>query len=45
MSAAVEHVFAVIGCVTVSVAAVVGVLVALGILKLKGTFEHHDDDE
>ena len=46
MSRFVEHVFAVIGCVTVLAASVSGLLVALGIVKLKleGTLEHHDDD-
>jgi hypothetical protein len=44
MSQAVEHVFAVIGCVTVAVGAVGGLLVALGILQLKGTLTRHDDE-
>jgi hypothetical protein len=38
MSQAVEHVFAVIGCVTVAVGA------ATGILKLKGSLTRHDDE-
>lgn len=42
MSRAVEHVFAVIGCVTVAAAAVTGLLVALGVLKLTGSLTRHD---
>jgi hypothetical protein len=45
MSALVEHVFAVIGCITVAVCTVLGLCVALGIIKLRGTLTHHDDDE
>jgi hypothetical protein len=44
MNRFIEHVFAVIGCLTVTVGAVIGVLVGTGILKLSGTLERHDDD-
>lgn len=45
MSRAIEHVFAIIGCVTVAIGAITGLLVALGIIELEGTFRRHDDDE
>lgn len=44
MHSTVVYIFAIIGCATVSVGAVVGVLVATGILKLGATLERHDDD-
>lgn len=44
MSQLVEHVFAVIGCVTVLAASVIGLLVALGLVEIKGSAGHHDDD-
>lgn len=45
MSRVVEHVFAVIGCVTVAIGTITGLLVALGIIELEGTFRRHDDDD
>jgi len=45
VSRAIEHVFAIIGCVTVAIGAITGLLVALGIIELEGTFRRHDDDE